>query len=155
MTHNHHLLLRPCSQPSLQFGCSFFQSLWRRRIDTRIAIPSLLHQRHVNRGLIRYARLSGRAEPSPLELLTKMKNRLDSLHTDIRKRYNHEGIEESISHLVSINSIFPGAPIPNQAHVSDEGAGGYSPSLLAVAVMHTVTEAKEPEFPSTMGLDIQ
>ncbi|KAF4571483.1 hypothetical protein EYR36_008820 [Pleurotus pulmonarius] len=117
--------------------------------------PDILHQRHVNRGLTRYARLSGRAEPSPLELLTKMKNRLDSLHPDIRKRYNHEGIEESISHLVSINSIFPGAPVPNQAHVSDEGAGGYSPSLLAVAVTHTVTEAKQPEFPSTMGLDIQ
>ena len=49
MAHNSHFSLWPCVQPSSQLGCSFFQRFGRGRINPRVAIPPLLHQRGIDK----------------------------------------------------------------------------------------------------------
>ncbi|KAL0954624.1 hypothetical protein HGRIS_003581 [Hohenbuehelia grisea] len=135
-----------------------------RRADDSDLHPELVHQQHINRGLTRYAVLSGRAEPSTLELLSNMNDRLQALPHSIRKRFNHGGIEELIRHLsqplhgegssVAGSEKHSFHSDTNLAHTDTEPKG-FSPFVLDIAVKKAVTIAKRPTHKHSLGLDIQ
>ncbi|KAK2460904.1 hypothetical protein APHAL10511_007374 [Amanita phalloides] len=68
--------------------------------DTSHQHPAIVHQQNINNALRRYARMTGRSEPTRDELLKKLIDRMSAIPpSSLQKRYYREGINKIWDHL--------------------------------------------------------
>jgi len=83
--------------------------------------PQVLLQQHINRGLKRHARMSGRAAPSARELKANLHKRLETTDTQLvarhSKRYNRFGVPSVDAARV--------ANVPKASKLKGQGKGGH------------------------------
>ncbi|CAL1716788.1 unnamed protein product [Somion occarium] len=137
--------------------------------------PFMLLQQHINRGLKRYARMTGREAPSDLELRAHIHKRMyipatgpGSRKPAVDKRFNRSGvshISEPVTTLVN-NAATKGGKGKNRNKNAAAGTGatngtasnggaGFSEVDLEAALKGTLAPAGNPTADNSLGLDIE
>ncbi|OCH95443.1 acid protease [Obba rivulosa] len=146
--------------------------------------PQVLLQQHINRGLNRHARMTGRAQPSARELKANIHRRLDTSEIQVvarnEKRYNRLGVPQTApktnSDAAKVNAAKPGklkgfqgkgknqggngsqgAAAATGASGADtnEGGPGINPLDVEAADNGGLTLANSPTDSDSLGLDIE
>jgi len=108
--------------------------------------PQVFLQQHINRGHKRLARMTGRDEPSVIQLRANLERRLESLQdSQLEKRYNRHGVKKAQPRPATLDA----ATDPN-ATAGSVGAGNNAVSAPAQGV----TKANKPTDANSLGLDI-
>lgn len=130
--------------------------------------PQVFLQQHVNRGLKRFARMTGRDVPSELELRENLHKRLyiPPSGTGARhsKRFDRHGAGRTTSSPIvaakkkkghgnkSAVGSGAGSAAPN---ATDNSGPGFSETALKAALQGGLTQAQPPTADNSLGLDIE
>ena len=136
-------------------------------------------QQHINRSLKRYARMTGRAEPSARELEANLHKRLwlpepgaVGSRVGPQKRYNRHGALHAQDNgapnkfkagkgrgakagAAAAAAAGAGAGAAAAAATSDNGGPGFSEVNLKAALAGGLTTAGQPTADNSLGLDIE
>ncbi|KAK2460906.1 hypothetical protein APHAL10511_007376 [Amanita phalloides] len=118
--------------------------------QTRDVHPLVSYQQHANHAIRRWARMTGRAMPSDAELAQRLYKRISSTEEDGRlaKRYNRMGVPSRKKHRVKLapGEEFAGTKAQNLDANTNDASDDKA---------NTVTHAKTPTTPDSLGLDIE
>ncbi|RDB25910.1 putative aspartic-type endopeptidase CTSD [Hypsizygus marmoreus] len=127
-----------------------------KRIEQRSDVhPQIVHQQNINRSQRRWARMSGRTEPTTEELTNNLRKRVLSLDGSeaLSKRYNRIGVPKAPAKSAA-KTAGSGAALASAAAKNRKGTGAGEGASFGTAVPD-ITAADTPTADNSLGLDIE
>lgn len=139
-----------------------FVTLPLRRVEmTRSVHPQIYLQQHMNRAHRRYARMTGRLEPTRRELQANLEKRILSIEgaEGLEKRFNRMGVpsrrlERRFNRFGVPKKHKAGAP-GTASLLAEKKSKKPVGQQQAAAVVPSVTDANTPTTSDSLGLDIE